>query len=1011
MKGEMKKNVVYSAVSSRGLCTKSILLLGLFVFCLEHVQAQQNGSISGIITDAQTGEALIGANVIIDGTSLGTATNIDGQYVLTNIPAGSHKVRVSYIGYTDLLQDVEVFAKEKTVINIELTYSGIEIGAVEITAQARGQLSAINNQLNSKDIRNVVSAERIQELPDANAAETIGRMSGVSIQRVGGEGNKVIVRGLSPKYTKITLEDVAMAASSGDRSSDISMISPYSLDGIEVIKAATADKDADFIGGTVNFKLRDADPDLRTDFVAQTGYNDLKKTFSDYMFVGNVSNRFFDNKLGVYFQGNIESRNRSSNNMGASYNNTAGPVDPVVGEENPVYTSSFGLSDNIRRKSRQGATLVFDFKIRDGSIHLKNFYSQSNTQTDSYYESYSVAAPYMVSYSASRNEWDLKTFNNIADYEQRFGNFSINAKISHSYSKNSAPLSNSYNFSQRDGMDLPEGVIRYGKVPPHELVKYKTIDQEGTDTWFNSLTESYVDTWERQLEGSIDLQYDFAISKQINGSIQSGGKLRYKDRLYDRTVYGSNLNLGRDANNTILDAFPEMRNRLADWYGVDPNEYYTDKLPYALFMDRHFDHKNFLGGEYTMEPIPDLGILENSLAAIKANKELGLSSYTLYNRSSLTNDYTGNEYFKAAYLMAELNIGKRVKLIPGARYEDNETVYTANRGWYATSDRPWSDYKPLNNNKLDTTMTRNNHFLLPMMHVKIDPTDWFNIRFAYTHSLARPGYSSIFPRSDTRGSEVQWNNYKLKPEYSRNLDLYFSFHQDYIGLLTIGGFTKTIEDKIFWLGMRKIVDSTYIEDLPASYINVADIYTKANNPNPSTVKGIEFDWQTAFWYLSGVLNGIVLNVNYTHIFSEAVYPYNIIENTQTTPWLPPVWENNTTYYTSKLVDQPDDIVNVQLGYDYKGFSFRVSMLYQSTIFKGPNYFPELSTYTDQYLRWDLSVKQKLPWQNAMLFCNLNNITSAVDRGLVKGSAWVSSIQHYGMTVDLGIRIKFNKYLP
>jgi len=78
-------------------------------------------------------------------------------------------------------------------------------------------------------------------LPDANAAEAVGRLSGVSVLRSGGEGNEVVVRGLQPKYNAIMIDGVRMSSSnSNDRSADLSMISPYSLEGIEVSKSVTA---------------------------------------------------------------------------------------------------------------------------------------------------------------------------------------------------------------------------------------------------------------------------------------------------------------------------------------------------------------------------------------------------------------------------------------------------------------------------------------------------------------------------------------------------------------------------------------------------------------------------------------------------------------------------------------------------------------------------------------------------------------------------------------------------
>ncbi len=76
---------------------------------------------------------------------------------------------------------------------------GIQGEVVVVTAQAAGQNEAINTQLSSQQIVSVVSAARIQELPDANAAESVGRLPGVSILRNGGEGSEVVIRGLQPR--------------------------------------------------------------------------------------------------------------------------------------------------------------------------------------------------------------------------------------------------------------------------------------------------------------------------------------------------------------------------------------------------------------------------------------------------------------------------------------------------------------------------------------------------------------------------------------------------------------------------------------------------------------------------------------------------------------------------------------------------------------------------------------------------------------------------------------------
>jgi outer membrane receptor protein involved in Fe transport len=166
--------------------------------------------------------------------------------------------------YMEALNKLENFdpIKNTKVFSITLPMSKEE---VEVTAQARGQLSAINEQLSANEIKNVVSKDRIRELPDANAAESVARLPGVSIVRYGGEGAKVVIRGLSPKYNKIMVDGVQMAATgSGDRSVNMSMISSYSLEGIEVIKSPTANMDANQVGGAVNFKMKTAEKGLIT---------------------------------------------------------------------------------------------------------------------------------------------------------------------------------------------------------------------------------------------------------------------------------------------------------------------------------------------------------------------------------------------------------------------------------------------------------------------------------------------------------------------------------------------------------------------------------------------------------------------------------------------------------------------------------------------------------------------------------------------------------------------------
>ena len=161
-------------------------------------------------------------------------------------------------------------------VNVELEYVAVETGEVTITAQAEGQIEAINKQLSSNTITNVVSSDRIQEIPDVNVAESVGRLPGISIVRSGGEGQKVTIRGLSPKYNVMMVNGVRMESTDrDDRSVDLNMIAPNILSGIEVTKALTADMDADAVGGTVNLIIGKAREGFYKNFSMQGGYASL----------------------------------------------------------------------------------------------------------------------------------------------------------------------------------------------------------------------------------------------------------------------------------------------------------------------------------------------------------------------------------------------------------------------------------------------------------------------------------------------------------------------------------------------------------------------------------------------------------------------------------------------------------------------------------------------------------------------------------------------------------------
>ena len=160
---------------------KYFLFVALLLGASSAFAQQQSGQIHGVVRDSSSREGLAGANVLLKGTSLGASTNLDGAFVIRSVPPGSYTLEVRYVGYRGKAVQVELSPGGDIARDFSLTIEAIEGQEIVVQAQARGQIGAINQQLASNTIINVVSAERIRELPDASAAAALSRLPGVSI--------------------------------------------------------------------------------------------------------------------------------------------------------------------------------------------------------------------------------------------------------------------------------------------------------------------------------------------------------------------------------------------------------------------------------------------------------------------------------------------------------------------------------------------------------------------------------------------------------------------------------------------------------------------------------------------------------------------------------------------------------------------------------------------------------------------------------------------------------------
>ena len=128
----------------------------LFLLSISVVFAQK-GSIKGIVTDLDNGDPLIGANIVIDGTTMGAATDMDGAYLISNVPIGEHLLKVTYIGYELKEQSVTVNADEELIVDVSLASETIQMQTYVVTASRKRErvedAPAAISVITEKDIR------------------------------------------------------------------------------------------------------------------------------------------------------------------------------------------------------------------------------------------------------------------------------------------------------------------------------------------------------------------------------------------------------------------------------------------------------------------------------------------------------------------------------------------------------------------------------------------------------------------------------------------------------------------------------------------------------------------------------------------------------------------------------------------------------------------------------------------------------------------------------------------
>jgi len=228
-----------------------ICILTFFISC---ITLAQTGHVAGTVIDGDFTEPLAFANILIKGTTTGTASDFDGKYDI-ELGEGTHTLIFSFVGYnTQEITDVVIKAGEVVTLDVTLSANTLETVVISTSVKRNTENAVLNFQKKSANLLDGLSAQTIKKTGASNIASAVKSVPGVSVEG----GKYVYVRGLGDRYTKSILNGVDIPGLDPDRNTIPMDIFPTNIiDNVIIIKSAAAEYPADFTGGIVNVVTKD----------------------------------------------------------------------------------------------------------------------------------------------------------------------------------------------------------------------------------------------------------------------------------------------------------------------------------------------------------------------------------------------------------------------------------------------------------------------------------------------------------------------------------------------------------------------------------------------------------------------------------------------------------------------------------------------------------------------------------------------------------------------------------
>ena len=912
------------------------------------LSAQSTGTIAGKVTDSSTNLNLEGVIVSIKGTALETYTDGAGEYSLRTVPAGAQMVQFTYVGLNPVSKPVSVAAGERSIVDLDMAQQTFNLDELQVFGNLIGQSRAINLQKTSSTLKSVVASDAFGRFPDQNAAEILGRLPGVSVELDQGEGRYVIVRGIDPDLSNVSIDGVAVPSpESSTRRVALDVIPSDILDTLEVTKTVTPDMDGDTIGGNVNIKTKSAfDYGERVlQGTVQAQYSDLVDDYS-----GKINLTYGD----VFNNGTvgwITSVSYQERDFGSDNNEVDGPWDE---EDGGYFAPEIEFREYVITRERLGISTVLEFKPEDDSyFYVRGIYNEFADQEFRYrteikfdndeldeYEIVSIGDRTASVLNVVETDRDVKDryeeqnlYSISAGGEITRGDWDIDFQGSFSHAEESEPnrLDSGFRTADDEGQNFSYDFRETGRP----VVTYDGGSADPFDPSsfaFDGLSNEFNETSEEEFAVQINARREMEIAGKP-GFIKVGAKYRSKTKESDLSLFEND----DEPLDFDLSDFAEYSPRFP--YFNDPSGLGYLRVNAQEF--RRFFESN--RGGFAME----------------MNEE-----------DSTLEDYESNEDILAAYFMAGMTNGDW-DWTAGVRIEHTEFDSTGLEAIFDEEGDFDADASFTESASKDYTN------ILPGIHGKYTPDESQVFRVSINKSLARPKFSDSANRRVVDlidGEEIIQGNPELYPYQAWNLDLSYEYYLPSLGVVSVSGFAKKIDDFIF-LSKTEIPNP---ED-PGSEV---DLISPLNG-DTADIFGLEFAYSQPIT----AVDGLSVYSNLTFIDSQAD--------------LGPTADRNGDL-TVDFPGTSDLLGTIALSYEFQGFFIRLAGTYRSEYLQVIGGEPAEDEFIDTRFQWDVSTSYTIN-DHITFFAEFVNIDDEPLRAYYGESSRLRQYEEYSWAANVGVK--------